>query len=93
MHNPYVVRSDLDVNDMLTSMGLTEIEQLLNGAPRSICLDRELILPDPLEEEQLDVLVRSIVSKNKMMLNMVSFLDRRLYTLDSFIQTMKFVCK
>ncbi|WP_428243466.1 aminomethyl-transferring glycine dehydrogenase subunit GcvPB [Gynuella sp.] len=79
MHSPYVVHSEQEVQAMLASMGLTDTEQLLHAIPKSIRLDRDLSLPAPLEEEQLDVLVRQIARNNRTVLDRISFLGGGLY--------------
>lgn len=79
MHNPYAIHSENDVKEMLMSMGLSDIQQLFNAIPDTIRLKRDLTLPAPLDEGQLDLLVREISRKNKTILDYISFLGYGLY--------------
>ena len=79
MYNPYSVHNEKDVADMLDSMGLTHIEQLLQCIPENIRLKRDLHLPAPLEEGQLDNVARQRASANQTTLTRISFLGGGVY--------------
>ncbi|GME39921.1 MULTISPECIES: aminomethyl-transferring glycine dehydrogenase subunit GcvPB [unclassified Pantoea] len=79
MHNPYVLHSENDVKEMLMSIGLSNLKELFDVIPDSIRLKRELDLPAPLNEGQLDLLVREISRKNSTVLDNISFLGNGLY--------------
>jgi glycine cleavage system protein P-like pyridoxal-binding family len=79
MHNPYSCHTQKDVQSMLESMGLTDIEQLLSSIPGAIRLKRDLSLPAPLDEGQSDRLIRQRAALNQTVLSRTSFLGGGVY--------------
>lgn len=52
-HIPYIATTEKDLSEMLTEIGVKEIDELFEAIPKSLRLKRELILPSPVERVDL----------------------------------------
>lgn len=63
----HISPSDQDVQDMLTAIGVSSIDELINQAiPKSIRLKKDIDLPAPLGEHEFLKSFKEVVSKNQV---------------------------
>jgi glycine cleavage system protein P-like pyridoxal-binding family len=77
--NPFSVHTDNDRESMISSMGLSSIEDLFSVIPSNVKLKGELNLPDALDEWDLEKHMRSLAGANKTVLEVESLLGGGLY--------------
>ena len=64
---------------MLCAVGVSSIDELFDVIPEAVRLDRELSLPEPLTELELDAHLRSMAASNEPATSLVSFLGAGTY--------------
>ncbi|MBI5042928.1 MAG: aminomethyl-transferring glycine dehydrogenase subunit GcvPA [Nitrospirae bacterium] len=75
----YVPNTEKDKREMLSAIGVDNIEKLLTDIPEEIRLKKELNLPSPLSEIELKKEMLSLSEKNADLLHYTSFLGAGAY--------------
>lgn len=75
----YIPHTPEDIQRMLEAIGIKDISQLFEAIPEEVKLKRELDLPLPLSEQELDLHMRKLANKNADPASVVSFLGGGIY--------------
>lgn len=71
---PFIPHSQIDEKEMLSSLGISEKEELFSHIPKEIRLSKELSLPAPLSEIEVEQEIKKISLMNKGVNEYISFL-------------------
>lgn len=75
----YIPHTPEDIQRMLEAIGIKDISQLFEAIPAEVKLKRELDLPSPLSEQELDLHMRKLANKNSDPASVASFLGGGIY--------------
>lgn len=76
---PYMKTTEEAQKEMLQKIGVSHIEDLFQGIPKQIKLNRPLDLPEALSEMELSAHVKGLGEKNKPVSDKVNFLGAGVY--------------
>ena len=75
----YIANTPQEQQEMLQSMGLSSLEDLLETVPENVRLDRPLDMPEAMAEPDLKRLLNTMAARNKNLDTMISFLGAGTY--------------
>ncbi|MCA9428081.1 MAG: hypothetical protein KC994_23585, partial [Candidatus Omnitrophica bacterium] len=75
---PYTPHTPDDIQDMLSSIGVSNVKDLFHEIPAAL-LDPEIDLPEPLTEEEIRTEMRRLGDKNKPVNSYLSFVGGGAY--------------
>ncbi len=93
----YTAVTEADLREMLSAIGVGSIEELFDGIPASVRLNRPLDLPDGRSEQEVYTELRALAAKNTSTEDEISFLGAGMYDhyipalIDSIIMRSEFL--
>ena len=74
--------TEIEIKQMLATIGLTSVEELFLDIPASVRLKKKLNLPPAMSERELRLWLSSLAAKNRTLDDQVSFLGAGVYRHD-----------
>ncbi len=78
-NNPFLPQTEIDRKKMLKELSKTSVEDLFEDIPSNVIMERDLNLPEPLSEMELEKHIDELAVKNKSCKEYISFLGGGVY--------------
>ncbi len=76
---PYILNTEKDIKEMLTTIGISSLDDLYRHLPNQIKINKKLNLPSGLSEQELRSFIIALAAKNKTINEFNSFLGAGSY--------------